>query len=135
MKSFDDYNSSIQELNKNNKNNYLFKNNMNQKQYIISTFKDILQLFYRNDKPNILQYIKFDNKIKLFFYIKINNKSEFEYILNYNLNLLNITYSDVIILQESDNLYLIIYTKTYFNNLNLLTNYLFQYKLLFCFIT
>lgn len=131
MKSFDDYNSSIQELNKNNKNNYLFKNNMNQKQYIISTFKDILQLFYRNDKPNILQYIKFDNKIKLFFYIKINNKSEFEYILNYNLNLLNITYSDVIILQESDNLYLIIYTKTYFNNLNLLTNYLFQYKLLF----
>ena len=129
MKSFDDYNSSIQELNKNNKNNYLFKNNMNQKQYIISTFKDILQLFYRNDKPNILQYIKFDNKIKLFFYIKINNKSEFEYILNYNLNLLNITYSDVIILQESDNLYLIIYTKTYFNNLNLLTNNLFQYKL------
>ena len=131
MKSFDDYDSSIKELNKNNKNNYLFKNNIKQKKYIISNFKNILQFFYRNNKPNILQYINYDNKIKLFFYIKINNKSEFECILNYNLKLLNINYKDIIITQESEHLYLIIHTKIYFNNLNSLTNYLFQYKLLF----
>ena len=135
MKSFDDYNSSIYEINNNNLlNNYLFKNIINKKKYITSNLKDILQFYYRNKKPNILQYVNFNKKIKLFFYIKINNKSEFECILNYNLNLLNINYNNLIIIQESEKLYLIIHTKLYFNNLNLLTNYLFQYKLLFVLI-
>ena len=123
------YNYLKDALNNQKSDIFIFKQSVLNKQYSLSTLKDIKK-FQSKHKCNIYEYVDYNKNIRLFFYIELNNtKQDFDSILNYIINKLNILIEDLIIIQESDLLFRIIHKYLYVENIKLLDQYLYNFNI------
>ena len=121
------YNCLEDSLNNQKCNTFIFKQFVLNKQYSLSTLKDIKK-FQSKHKCNIYEYVDYNKHIRLFFYIELNNtKQDFDSILNYIIYKLNILIDDLIIIQETDLLYRIIHKYLYVENVKLIIALLFSH--------
>lgn len=109
---------------------FIFKNEISNKPFILSNIKDIKK-YYSKHKCNIYQYINYNKEIRVFFNIILNNnKDDFDEIINYNIKLLKFNLNDLIIYQKDDYTFTVIHKYYYMNDINELSMYLVKLNLI-----